>query len=438
MSRIRILLAVLCIASTALITAPAAAGSAAKAKPDKFELYTGVVTSDQARDLQQRYDHDVVGLRKLQGDKHRIDVILNGVDKRKLADQGISLKAKRDNKGRTATQAATAKLREGGSSVFRKYSGKGGIAQEIRALAARNPDITKLVVIGHSINEQPILALKVTKNAKRVRDGSRSAALYLGTQHAREWISPEVTRRLMHHFVEGFRTPGELRQLISRNEYWFVPVANPDGYDWTFEPGNRLWRKNLRDNNGDGVISADADGVDPNRNFATNWGYDNEGSSTVIGSQTYRGTGPASEPETQALDGLMARIGFNYLVNYHSAAELLLYGVGWQVNTHTPDDLAYETLAGDDADPAIEGFDPDLSAELYTTNGDTTDHAHEAHGTLAFTPELTRCQTVAEDASTCESGFNFPDDEGLVQAEFDKNLPFAMDVARSKIGRAHV
>ena len=26
----------------------------------------------------------------------------------------------------------------------------------------------------------------------------------------------------------------------------------------------------------------------------------------------------------------MGRIGFEFLVNYHSAAELLLYGTGWQ------------------------------------------------------------------------------------------------------------
>ena len=55
-------------------------------------------------------------------------------------------------------------------------------------------------------------------------------------------------------------------------------MANPDGYDFTFTEGNRLWRKNLRDNNGDGQITV-GDGVDLNRNFAEKWGYDNEGSS---------------------------------------------------------------------------------------------------------------------------------------------------------------
>ena len=95
-------------------------------------------------------------------------------------------------------------------------------------------------------------------------------------------------------------------------------------------------------------------------------------------------------------------------------------------------------MAGDDANPAVPGYDPDISAELYTTNGETTEHAQEAYGTLAFTPEMSTCQTasavdpddefVPED---CESVFNFPDSEPLIQAEFEKNIPFALAVARS-------
>ena len=46
------------------------------------------------------------------------------------------------------------------------------------------------------------------------------------------------------------------------------------------------------------------------------------------------------------------------------------------------------SLAGDDDHPAVPGFDPDVSAELYTTNGDVTDDAYQAFGTLAYTVEL--------------------------------------------------
>ena len=246
-----------------------------------------------------------------------------------------------------------------------------------------------------------------------------------------------MNRRLMHHYLDGYGTNAELTRIVNTTELWFLPVANPDGYDFTFTDENRLWRKNLRDNDGDGTITP-GDGVDPNRNFAVKWGWDNEGSSAIPDSETYRGTGPNSEPETRALNRLFNRVGFEFFINYHSAAELLLYGIGWQVSTPSPDDVIYEAMVGDDENPAIPGYDPDISAELYTTNGDTDSHATVQNGTLGFTPEMTTCQTASASdpddewkPEDCLSGFNFPDDEELIQAEFEKNIPFALSVAKS-------
>ena len=211
-----------------------------------------------------------------------------------------------------------------------------------------------------------------------------------------------------------------------------MPVANPDGYDFTFEEGQRLWRKNLRDNDGDGAITTE-DGVDLNRNLATHWGYDNEGSSPQPSSETFRGPAPGSEPETQAIDGLFARLTPQFLMNYHSAAELLLHGIGWQVATPAPDDVIYEAMLGDDAEPAVPGYDPDISAELYTTNGETDTHAQEAYGTLSVTPEMSTCETASAvdpndswDPADCGSVFEFPDDEKLVRQEVEKNFPLAL------------
>jgi hypothetical protein len=138
------------------------------------------------------------------------------------------------------------------------------------------------------------------------------------------------------------------------------------------------------------------------------------------------------------LDALFGRVGFEFLINYHSAAELLLYGVGWQVSTPTPDDVIYEAMTGDDAHPAVPGYDPDISAELYTTNGETDSHATVMYGTLAVTPEMSTCRTAANSdpndewlPDNCVSGFIFPDDEELVAAEVAKNIPFALSAAKS-------
>jgi hypothetical protein len=72
------------------------------------------------------------------------------------------------------------------------------------------------------------------------------------------------------------------------------------------------WRKNRRPNL-DGTM-----GVDLNRNYAYNWGWDNEGSSAEGLDETYRGTNPYSEPETDIMRQLAERQKFVLAVSYHS------------------------------------------------------------------------------------------------------------------------
>src|SRR5262245_23230987 len=437
MRRISVVLAIGAMLAGLLVGAPAAAAAPAPQPEPGPTVYVGQLTARQLAALGGAgLDREEITTRRgTAAGKVTVEVVLTRAQAAKLNSQGFGLTEKRVDGAavsRRLQQEAAA-----GYTVFRSYSEPGGLKDEIVALSKRYPQLTKLVRIGRSVRGQDILAIKVTKDAGNVPDGRRPSVLYSSTQHAREWITPEMNRRLLHWFLERYQADPAVKRTVDTTELWFVPVANPDGYDYTFTEGNRLWRKNLRDNNGDGVITG-LDGVDPNRNFPTRWGYDNEGSSPSWGSQTYRGSEPGSEPETRALDGLMRRVGFEFQINYHSAAELLLYGVGWQVATPTPDDLLYETMAGDDAHPAVPGYDPDISAELYTTNGETTEHAHTVYGTLAFTPEMSTCETASAadpddefDPADCESVFNFPDSEPLVQAEFEKNIPFALAVARS-------
>jgi len=128
--------------------------------------------------------------------------------------------------------------------------------------------------IGTTHIGRPILALKVTKDAKTTPDNSRPAVLYNAMQHAREWLAGETCRRTLEYFTSNYGTDETVTDLVDNNELWFVCVSNPDGYEYTFTDGNRLWRKNMADNDGDGVRGELGDGVDPNRNFATNFGRD--------------------------------------------------------------------------------------------------------------------------------------------------------------------
>ncbi len=121
-------------------------------------------------------------------------------------------------------------------------------------LAAQYPRLVKETVIGHSRQGQSIMAYKVTADARNARDGRRPAVLYDSTQHAREWIATEVERRLFAYVRRATAATASIKRLLGTRELWFVPVVNPDGYDYTFtSPATRLWRKNLRDNDGDGA-----------------------------------------------------------------------------------------------------------------------------------------------------------------------------------------
>ncbi|MFC5723008.1 M14 family zinc carboxypeptidase [Streptomyces gamaensis] len=429
------------LAAASLLFGGLAAAPFAQAQPapphshddGALSVWTAEVTSAQLPLLARAgVDGHELGERPAGGAARSVELVLTGEQARSLRAQGVALKEKRIPRDVREQLAAQ------GDGVFRPYAPKGGLMEEMVNTGREHPGLAKVESIGKSLRGKDILAVKVTKDAGSTPDGARPAVLYLSNQHAREWITPEMTRRLMHHYIDNYGRDDRITRIVDRTELWFVLSANPDGYDYTFEgPATRLWRKNLRDNNGDGKITP-GDGVDLNRNFPYKWGYDNEGSSPDPASETYRGKSPASEPETRALDAFEKRVRFRYAVNYHSAAELLLYGVGWQIATPTPDDVLYRALAGTPDKPAVPGYRPERAAELYTTNGEADGHAANVNGVMMFTPEMSTCQTASKADTTgrwnpadCPSSFHFPDDRRLIQAEFEKNIPFALSVAET-------
>ncbi|MEV7688461.1 M14 family zinc carboxypeptidase [Streptomyces bungoensis] len=415
--------------------AQAQSGRPVPSGADQVRVFRAQVTREQLPLLLAAgQDGQELGEQLAGGRKGTVEVYLTGRQAAKLEKQGVHLTE------HTLDSRATARAEDAAEGVFRPYSGSGGLKEEILRTAREHPGLTKVESIGRTVDGQDILALRLTRDAGKSKDGSKPAVLYMSNQHAREWITPEMTRRLMHYYLDHYRTDRRVRKIVDSTELWFVLSANPDGYDYTFKSADtRLWRKNLRDVNGDGVIGT-GDGVDLNRNFPYKWGYDDEGSSPDPTSETYRGPRPESEPETKALDSFEKRVRFRYAVNYHSAAELLLYGVGWQVATPTPDDVLYKALAGTPDKPAIPGYRSQVSSELYTTNGEADGHASNVNGTAMFTPEMSTCETASDvdpnDAwkpEDCPSVFSFPDDEKLIQGEFAKNVPFALSVAETAV-----
>jgi hypothetical protein len=423
--------AALVLGAGLLMAAPAATVSAAPSGSDRIEAFTGQLTQEQLQQLRDLgLDHEDISLGAASGDKVAVEVVMSSDRAEGLRAKGVPLAPKAAKK-KLKSLAVTDK-------VFRPYLGAGNIREEMVTAAATHPAIAKVVDLGLSLKGTPITAVRVTKGAAtQPTPSSRPAVVFQAAQHAREWITPENVRRQMHYFLDNYGTNADITKIVDTTDVWFIPVVNVDGYDLTFDPEFRLWRKNTHDNNGDGQITP-GDGVDPNRNFGYKWGYDNEGSSASPDSETYRGTAANSEPETKVQDAFIKKLRPKYMINYHSAAELLLYGVGWQTQTSSPDDNVYKALVGDPAHPAVPGYEPELGAQLYTTNGETDGYMANKYDVLTVTPEMSTCQTASAidpndqwKAEDCPSVFNFPDDETLIQDEFEKNLPFALATAKS-------
>jgi hypothetical protein len=163
-----------------------------------------------------------------------------------------------------------------------------------------------------------------------------------------------------------------------------VPVANPDGYDYTWTT-DRMWRKNRRDN-GDGTF-----GVDLNRNWDLAWGT--AGASGAGASENYEGSAPFSEPETAALsDYLAARPRIGMYLDLHSFGQLVLHPFGF---TATPAaDAAALSTAGAEAAlqmGAVDGSVWDAGSfhtRLYPASGVALDWAYVEHGANAWLFEL--------------------------------------------------
>ncbi len=216
---------------------------------------------------------------------------------------------------------------------------------------------------------------------------SEPKVLYTGMIHAREAIGMQHQLFYMYYLLENYETNQEIQDLVNNTEMYFIPIVNVDGYqrNITSSPnGGGNWRKNRR-NNGDGSF-----GIDINRNFGFYWGYDDEGSSPYTWDDTYRGTAPFSEPETQLIKEFCETYDFKIALNYHSYSNLLLYAWGYTPDL-SPDEAVFNEYAKNMTADNHYVYGPG-STTIYPTNGGSDDWMYGEQTTkekiLAYTPEV--------------------------------------------------
>lgn len=266
--------------------------------------------------------------------------------------------------------------------------------------------------IGTTINGETMWAYQFTSPAN---SRTPNAIVIEGLIHAREWITGSSIMHIARKTVETLANPAGSR-FLSNQALWIVPITNPDGYRYTWT-NDRFWRKNRRHN------SNGSFGVDVNRNFSKGYGQ-NGGSSTTQSSETYRGTGAFSEPESQAIRSLvqsLPRVGG--FIDYHSYSQLIL--TPWGYTTAPPTDSAMFNTIGNAMVGEMNGFGAtyeqgETSQILYIASGTSNDWVYDANRSPAIGIEL---------RDTGQFGFDLPESEIFatqdeVWAGFKKYLTF--------------
>jgi hypothetical protein len=287
---------------------------------------------------------------------------------------------------------------------------------DLRALAAGNPGLVKLFTLSRrSLEGRDIVGVEISDSVAATGDG-KPVFLMMGLHHAREWPSGEHSIEFAIDLVTGYAAGNaRITDLLKRTRVLVVPVVNPDGFEQSRKwgdlvdvreiddggqvtiignPGNAYKRKNCRvadgqDSTPPGAceITSPAGygiGVDLNRNYGGLWG--GPGAADLFADPTYRGAGPFSEPETQAVRELISARHVTTLITNHTFSNLVLRPPGIRSAGETVDEVAMKDLGAQMA--AQNGYRNIHGWQLYDTTGTTEDWSYNATGGFGYTFEI--------------------------------------------------
>lgn len=292
------------------------------------------------------------------------------------------------------------------------------IIDELRRINHRFADITSMESMGKTQRYgKDIYAIKISDNALTREDEPK--VLFSAAIHGNEIMGTEMCLALIDELVSDYGRVDTITRAVDGLEIWFVPVINVDGYSIA-TTDHPMWRKNARDNDGDGRLSDD-DGVDLNRNF--DFHFESSGSNDPA-SRYYRGPAPLSEGETRAMAAFVEREKFLFSITYHSAEARVYYP--WLIThqgeeTYSPEDALLtdmaEAIAG-----RIRCLNDDFNYEAVRNTCDdayTTNYYYGVLGTIDFMVEMGKYDHV------------YP--EQVLERIIENNMPGA----RYLLARAH-
>ncbi|MEZ4317397.1 MAG: M14 family metallopeptidase [Myxococcota bacterium] len=254
--------------------------------------------------------------------------------------------------------------------VAEGYRFTGDLFAHLARRAAERPGVVTVESIGESVRGEPIWAFHVQRPGP---EAPQKALVFAGI-HALEWISTEVAVDLLDELIEA--PPDGVRVTV-------IPLLNPDGRDRVEQDlmsGENRYRR------GNGA------NIDLNRDFAVNTEVRAVWSALIPGYYSHSAV-PLSQPESRALDRLLAREGYDRSASLHAFGGYIY--TPWAGRFARPEAWAEHVELGRRMERA-QGAHAYRTRQLarwgffFRAQGAEVDHVYGTYGTLSYLIELTR------------------------------------------------
>ncbi|MFC5602494.1 M14 family zinc carboxypeptidase [Sporosarcina koreensis] len=257
------------------------------------------------------------------------------------------------------------------------------MTKDIQQLAKDYPELVEYKSLGKTAYGRDIWAMKVGKGD--------ATLLVTSSHHAREWMSTILTMHMAYKYAASYQSNQSIqgynvKEVLDHTTIWFIPMVNPDGVTlqqkglgaFPKEVHNQL----IKMNNGSKDFKrwkANAQGIDPNRNYDVDWSKIQNNSANPSW-RNHKGSKPGQIAEVKAVMKLVNEVNPEMLLDYHSAGEVLYWDYKIEYKTKQRDRIIANKIAG------MTGYKLMFAQNKET--GASTDWFIAKFGKPALTPEI--------------------------------------------------
>lgn len=251
------------------------------------------------------------------------------------------------------------------------------LTAELQRLATEHPGLVRLSSAGQSRLGLELWLLEIADfdNPDRRPLEEREVVYLDGGTHSNEYSGVYFTTEWAQFLLDEYATNETAKWIVQNRHVFILPMVNPDG-------SNAMGRLNALT-------------VNVNRNFPATWG-------TVASDQpplNWGGPFPASEPETQAVIGVMQKVRPDFVQSTHCCGNLWLHPYGAEQLGHAPDWPMFTNVCRNVFPDLTVGVERIQCGEtwstIYPASGTTLDEGYAQAGASSWSYEMSGRGAIA-------------------------------------------